>query len=150
MSRLLYAILVLLLLAWHAFGQQPTYTVQSKLPKYTVADKTDKKSPLCNCGVPREKNPNPPPCKCHEYEGGCWRWCNLVGGGGVQAKAEDSGVVTYEEVVMADAQGRLGLYLKPSKPGHTWYFKGYMASRPLTPRAPVGYTLPANCTSGST
>lgn len=110
MARLLYALLCLLLLAWHAFGQQPTYTVQNKLPKYTVENKAAK----------------------------------------ADAKAEDSGVVTYSEVVMLDAQGRPGLYLKPSKDGHPWYFKGYMAARPLTRQPAVGYTLPTQSKSGST
>lgn len=49
MSRFLYAVLCVLLVAWAAYGQQ--YTVESKLPKYTVASKMPAKAAACPCGT---------------------------------------------------------------------------------------------------
>lgn len=38
MVRLFYALICVLLLAWAAYGQAPKYTVESKMPKYTVTN----------------------------------------------------------------------------------------------------------------
>jgi hypothetical protein len=129
-SRFLYAALCLLLIAWAASAQAPRYTVQDKTTSFTVVNKTTS----CPCG---------PNCGCTPAQN-----CGCV----TQAKA-DPGVITYTEVILRDGLGRPCLYLKPSKEGLNWIYKGPMASAPsyqLTPTPQASYTYPLQCTSGST
>ncbi len=112
MTRFLYAFLCLLLIAWAAIAQSPTYTVTNKAQRFTVINKAEKpdgpwNNPSCSC----EGFPATTPCPCSQFKGGCKAHCFPFGNGALP----NSGVIQQQAPVTVCQNGVCGVVSAPSQ-----------------------------------